>query len=73
MKAYDKYILNWMLTHNHSLEELIAKLDERLEENIENEIDCNSVRELFSQWEFDEGFDGELWATYGEWIDCEEG
>lgn len=63
MGEYERYRLNWMIEHGHTLPQLIRQLN-RLQEECEP---GTSVEELWDMWEEEYGFDGELWACYEEW------
>lgn len=67
---YDKYILNWMIEHGYSIYDLINKLEEMKEMYEAEKIDF-TIWDLFNEWEFNEGFNGEIWACYGEWLESE--
>lgn len=65
---YQKYQLQWMIEHEHSLDDLISAL-----ENHQKETSGLTVSELFEEWENDIGFTGsEIWACEDEWKDNEE-
>ena len=71
MTQYERYQLQWMLNHDHSLTEL---LDEMLatQTNEKGEIEFDGdVVELFNEWEFSHGFGGEVWVCEKEWKKCE--
>ena len=67
MGEYEKYRLNWMIEHGHTLPQLIRQLN-RLQEECE---EGTSVEELWEMWEEEYGFDGELWVCYEEWAQAE--
>lgn len=63
MTAYQKYQLQWMIDHDHPLDELVARM-------AEYQVDCNElgqVDEIFNEWEYNVGFGGEIWVSYLEW------
>ena len=66
MTEYQKYQLQWMIDHNHSLEELFERMDE-----IVDEIYHRSDRPLptDAMEDFEEiGFKGsEIWSSEDEW------
>lgn len=64
VKAYDKYKLAWMLENGHTLEELIESLDECRE----NEPLNSTIGEVYQAWQFNGGFDGSLWPTFGDFL-----
>lgn len=72
MKNYEKYMLNWMIEHGYTIYDLINKLDEQkaLYDEANEEF---SIWDLFNEWEFNEGFNGEIWSCYGEWLENEGG
>nr|DAO66595.1 MAG TPA: hypothetical protein [Caudoviricetes sp.] len=64
---YERYQLEWMIEHNHSIGELLSLLLEEQQENPEN-----TLIENFNNWEFETGFaGGEIWACKDEWEDYE--
>jgi hypothetical protein len=65
--AYEKYKLDWLLKHGHTLMDLMEQLDEMQEESDESV----SVSQLFIDWEYGFGFGSEIWACYQEFIDNE--
>ena len=67
MGEYERYRLNWMIEHGHTLPQLIRQLN-RLQEECE---EGTSVEELWEMWEEEYGFDGELWVCYEEWAQAE--
>lgn len=65
MSEYEKYQLQWMIDHGHSLKELIDELD-----LCQKDWDkYATVSDVFAAWENVIGFNGELWACEGEWLD----
>ena len=67
MTPYQKYQMQWMIDHEKSIQDLILALDT-------HRLDCDptdDLVEVFWSWENDAGFNGELWASYNEWRDCE--
>lgn len=67
MTDYQKYQLQWMIDHNHSLDELISELT-KCEFNRQPE---DNIQDLYEAWEHDCGFGSEIWACIDEWQDCE--
>lgn len=57
--AYEKFKLFWMLRHGHSLSEFALRL-----------LEVNEERTL-EQWEADEGFSGEVWPCFEEFLQTE--
>lgn len=64
--AYEKYRLDWMLRHNHTLPELMRFL-----KLIQIDDPTMTVEALFVNFEADCGFSGELWANYDEFMEAE--
>ncbi len=72
MTNYEKYQLLWMLDHGHSLDELVRELHEmQCEDPEDSDRTSTPISELFSEWEQDRGFGGELWACEAEWEENE--
>ena len=69
MKDYQKYQLQWMIDHGHSLEELIDELDRCKDDWAENN---ESITDIFKAWEQNIGFGSEIWACQEEAEDCGE-
>lgn len=71
MEEYEKYQLSWMLEHGYSLEDLVdiiiesAREAQELEPNIEI---GKAIKQGFNCLESVNGFYGELWASYSEWL-----
>lgn len=61
--AYEKYRLDWMLRHNHTLTELMEFM-----EVAQLDAPTAFASTLFSYWESNCGFDGELWVCYEEFL-----
>lgn len=72
MKNYGNYMLNWMIEHGYTIYDLINKLDEQ-KALYDEANEKFSIWDLFDEWEFNEGFDGEIWCCYGEWLKNEGG
>lgn len=64
--AYEKYKLDWMLKHGHTLSDLMHELDMMQEENQDD-----SASQLFIDWEYGFGFGSEIWVCFDEFIDNE--
>lgn len=64
--AYEKYKLDWMISHGHTLEELVHELS-----IMQKEEDSTTVLSLYEDWEYEFGFGSEIWACYDEFIECE--
>ena len=55
-----------MIEHGHSLQDLMNELDaHQLKDR------TMSVSELFDDWEYESGFQSEIWACKDEWLECE--
>ena len=64
MTDYQKFQLQWMIDHNHSIDELIDELTRvQMDWAEENE----PVQDIYDAWESDVGFGGELWPCEEEW------
>lgn len=69
--AYEKYKLDWMLSHGHTLKDLIYELDLIQSELIQNEMEGESIASMFDDWEYGYGFSSEIWACYDEFLNAE--
>ena len=68
MTDYQKYQLQWMIDHNHSLDELVSEL---VKYEKDRQPEDNS-QDLYESWVHDCGFGSEIWACEEEWEDAEE-
>lgn len=66
-KAYERFRLQWMLEHGHTLPELINEL-QKLREEGDPEM---SLQALFEDWEFGYGFGSEIWPCFEEYLSAE--
>lgn len=64
--AYERYKLDWMIGHGHTLEELMCHLDMMQEEE-----DSTTVSSLYNDWEYGFGFGSEIWACLDEFMEYE--
>jgi len=71
MNEYQKYQLRWMIEHGYSLQDLIHQLDTMRREYSKDELENLTIMDLFESWEFESGFNGEIWACEDEFYDCE--
>ena len=69
--SYDKYQLRWLINHEHSLFDLIKEVSRYAEEYEGDDKDKLSIVDYFKMWEMEQGFNGELYACFGEWDCCE--
>lgn len=75
MTKYEKYQLQWMIDHDHSLYDMIDRLGDIAFKEMINDggISLDKViDEVFEIFEWEQGFEGgEIWACKAEWEDCE--
>ena len=72
MSDYEKFQLQWMIEHGHSLRELLEELERAQYEDPENDARISTpITELFAEWEKDCGFGSEIWPGEAEYEDCE--
>lgn len=64
-KAYHRYKVLWMYEHHCTLEELIAGLQEQMDNGSE------TTTEAFQNFQADSGFHGELWVCEDKFHDSE--
>lgn len=70
MDAYQKYQLEWMLSHGYSLQDLIQALTEYQYEDPEDSDRISTpISAIFAEWEQDVGFNSEIWACKAEWAE----
>ena len=70
MTEYEKYQLQWMINHGHSLNEIISEML-AMQTDGDKVVFDGDVADLFSEWEYSNGFGGEIWACEREWEECE--
>ena len=64
MSEYERYQLQWMIAHDHSLQDLIVELTEMQFSDPEDDDRISTpVSELFDEWVADVGFGSEIWAA----------
>lgn len=72
LTPYEKYQLQWVQDHGHSIEELMDELTELQYSDPEDSDQITKpVFEIFKQWEQDCGFGSEIWACREEWSTTE--
>ena len=64
--SYEKYRLQWMLNHGYTLTDLIHQLD-----IMQCECPDSCIETLFDDWDYGYGFGGEIWASFGEFLQAE--
>ena len=64
--AYEKYKLDWMISHSYTLYDLAVTL-----EYMRDEMPHEKISTILSEWEDHEGFDGEIWACFDEFFETE--
>ena len=70
MTNYQKYQLQWMIDHDHPLDELISEML-AMQTDGDKIVFDGDVADLFTEWEYTNGFGGEIWACENEWKQCE--
>ena len=69
MSDYEKFRLQWMLDHGHSLRELMEELQSLQYDDPEDSDRISTpIQELFQEWEQDRGFGSEIWPCEAEWV-----
>lgn len=63
--AYEKYQHDWMISHD--IDE--AAMDKAIQEYVADTAEDKDIP--FSEWLFDRGFDGSIWACYDEFLNAE--
>lgn len=63
---YEYYKLQWLIDHEYSLNDLINKLSEIIQQN-----PSVTLQKTYKQWESEIGFNGEIWDCKEEWEDYE--
>ena len=72
MSDYEKFQLQWMISHGHSLRELMQELqDMQYDDPEDSDRISTPIVDLFEEWESDRGFDSAIWPCEAEYEDCE--
>ena len=72
MSDYERFQLQWMIDHGHSLRELMEELQSLQYDDPEDSDRISTpVKELFEEWEQDRGFGSEIWPCEDEYKDYE--
>ena len=72
MSDYEKFQLQWMIDHGHSLRELMEELQSLQYDDPEDSDQISTpITELFERWEQDRGFGSEIWPCEAEYEGCE--
>ncbi len=61
--AYERFKLEWMLAHGYTLKNLIDELEQLRKESPEL-----SLESIFHDWEFEYGFNTEIWPCFEEFL-----
>ena len=68
MSDYEKFQLQWMIDHGHSLRELMEELQSLQYDDPEDSDQISTpITELFERWEQDRGFGSEIWPCEAEY------
>ena len=70
LEDYERYQLEWMIDHGHSLESLIDKISKVASDELTNDGSMSFdkiIYEAFEIFEEEVGFDSEIWACKDEW------
>ena len=72
MTNYEKYQLQWLIDHNHSLTELIQELEDYINQEFWLSSDPKiNLSKAFKEWESDIGFKSEIYACEEEYYNAE--
>lgn len=73
LKGYKKYQLEWMIEHGYSLEDLMDKIAEIMNEELTIDVNAHIfINEAFDILANETGFkESEIWACEDEWVDNE--
>lgn len=72
MSDYEKFQLQWMIEHGHSLRELMEELQSLQYDDPEDSDRISTpITELFAEWAADRGFGSEIWPCEEEYESCE--
>lgn len=73
MSDYEKFQLQWMIDHGHSLRELMEELQSLQYDDPEDSDQISTpITELFERWEQDRGFGSEIWPCEAEYESSEK-
>lgn len=70
---YNRYQLKWMRDHGYSISDMITALSNTAKEMERSHPHSlsHSLKYVFNEWALEDGFNGEIWACYEEWLDNE--
>ena len=72
MTNYEKYQIQWLIDHNHSLTELIQELADYINQEFWLSSDPKiNLSKAFKDWESNIGFKSEIYACEEEYYDAE--
>ena len=72
MTNYEKYQLQWLIDHNHSLTELIQELEDYINQEFWLSSDPKiNLSKAFKDWELDTGFNSEIYVCEEEYYGTE--
>jgi hypothetical protein len=72
MTNYEKYQLQWLIDHNHSLTELIQELEDYINQEFWLSSDPKiNLSKAFKEWEFNTGLNSEIYVCEEEYYDTE--
>lgn len=66
MTEYEKYQLQWLIDHEHSLEDFVRELNWYAKQGTED-----NLLPVFSDWQREYGFNGEIFVCEEEFYDNE--
>ena len=68
--SYDKYQLQWLISHKYSLSDLIKAVSKFADEYKGENKNSLSFCDFFHLWEFEQEMSGDLYANYDTWLYC---
>ena len=73
LEGYERYQLEWMIEHGYSLEDLMNKIAEIINEKLTVSGNAyNFVNEAFEILSNEDSFNSEIWVSESEWTTTEK-
>lgn len=70
-KQYEKFKLEWIISHGYTIQDIFNILDEIYEGYILHDDIAPKPSALFEDFECDYGFEQNLYPSFSEWLDNE--
>lgn len=71
LSDYERYQLEWMISHGYSILDLIKELESYFDAETYLEKEKINLQQAFNDWELDSGFNGSIYACEEEFLSLE--